>query len=169
MNDERIGAPWWLVALVCFATSLVTGLAVWLFTPKSSPASVAAPPVTVTQTVGVTVTATSTPPSAPAKPSGPQWVVRSPAGLACVFDDNAVTCSGAFASGATGYVWTAGTAEAVAVSGSLNPPGPGIELKYGDQRTAGPWSVTMERSGATFEHKPTGSRAVFSKAGVTVS
>lgn len=167
--EKRTGAPWWLVILLTVTAAFVSGFAMWIYAPKPVQKAAATPPVTVTQTVGVTVTATpSRPPSAPSKPASPQWVVRTPAGMACVLDDRIITCTGTFDSGAQGYYWAAGTSSAAVATTAVQLPGAGETLAYGVRRSAGPWTISMERSGVTFEHGPTGSKVTFNKSGATV-
>lgn len=169
-------------ALVAFvgACSLITGIAVWLISCGNrggNDSAVDTTPITVTQTVAVTITRTAAapPPSAPPAVTpepgavGPlQWVVRTPAGMACLFDATVVTCTGTFDSGATAYQWRNGAAQASALDSAVNLPGDGVSLDYGSRRSAGPWSVTMAESGITFESTTSGATAKFSRAGVEI-
>lgn len=134
----------------------------------------APPAVTVTVTVAVTSTVRVPAPSnepttyqrTPA-PDAQRWAVRTPAGMACMFDAVEVTCSGNFDSGAAALRWRVGAAAAEPVE-DVTVPGDGQDLAYGTQRSAGPWSLDMSEAGITFTHSGSGAKAAFSRAGVAV-
>lgn len=137
--------------------------------------------ITVTQTVGVTstVTVSATPGAAPSPyqrtpettappPPSQQWAVRTPAGLSCMFDQQSVTCSGDYDSGATTLRWRVGAPDSETVQATVTVPEDGEELAYGTQRSAGPWTLQMAEAGITFTHNDSGASAMFSRAGVAV-
>ncbi|KMV19634.1 hypothetical protein ACT17_06220 [Mycolicibacterium conceptionense] len=173
---ERAGAPWWLVAVVGATAAFVAGFVVWLYTPSNVQPMSTAAPVTVTQTVAVTSTVTATPSGPPPPPpsasgapgAGTQWVVRTPAGMSCLLDDKEVTCTGEFDSGAEGYRWRPGGSSPEKLTSPVSLPGSGVALTYGSRRSAGPWTISMEKSGVTFQHGSSGPSVTFNKSGATV-
>ena len=166
------------MAAIIGASSLLVGTTTWLLSRASDGGDMHTAAITVTQTVAVTVTRpaasppnhATTPSSAPEPGAvGPvQWVVRTPAGMVCLFDATIVTCAGTFDSGAKAYQWRNGAADADPVHTNVDIPADGASLSYGSRRSAGPWAVTMAESGITFENTTSGAVAEFSRAGVEI-